>query len=478
MKALLGSSCGGGGVPVVPRILLPALIAGALTLAFLAGTRFAPLAPSVPPALVPRPLLHHVNAPPMRDDDGSAATTATAASVPTSCDYFFGADKWLGGKDVCNISLALKHSADAAAQGGCLPASASRDGCPLRPRMLVTHTWFETFDFDDESAMRKASLLIRAWMLTQDLRRSRLVIWASRIVLPTSGGGGGTPQWFTQFAPYATIRVFDYDAEVASTPLALSQHFSTWARFTNNRTHEQQPLALQSDVVRNVLLHNHGGLYVDTDAVPLRDLWDLTAGLGLNWIPKFFNFIANSHLMYVRCPRSALARRRLEHMTLFVPGQPSAWPKNASVETGDAWVYNDALSDHVRASQALRFNLTEDAQEIRAYRALPASAWEDLEVPLPITWFDSWWACHGPPPYNETSDFFRRTACEGVYVWHRLTKHREDDEFELGKHSGATEFWREIYEGDTGYDYKRIRLTPWGDVRPRVLTGGLNCSSS
>jgi len=384
-------------------------------------------------------------------------------ALPESCDYFYGREKFLDG--ICNITLALKNAADASDAGGCVPAAAESADCPRRPPFLVTHTWFNIFSFKDDVAMRKTALLLRAWMLTQDLRRSRFVVWAST-VLPDGQNASLVP-WFAQFAPYVSLRPFDYATEIASTPLSLSRHFNTWERFDE---HTRGLLALQSDVFRNVILYNHGGLWLDTDAVPLRDLWDISAGLGLQFVPKFKGFIANGHLMYVRCARSALARRRLEHMSLFPLNHADAWPRAPSAG-GESWVYNDALSDYARASQAVRYNLSQDGEEIR-YRGLPAGAWEDLEVPFPITWFDSWWACHGPPPYN-TSDFFRRTACEGVYVWHRLTKHIKGHSTELGPFSGATEFWDEIFDGPD-HDHKRVR--PEWPAEPRILTGGLICS--
>jgi hypothetical protein len=386
-------------------------------------------------------------------------------SIPTqACSYFFDPDKFRDA--ACNITLAIKYSAEAAQAGGCVPSDALERNCK-KPTKLTAHTWFMELDFGNEDGMKRLSLFLRAWMLTQDLRRSQLTVWASFSPASAMYNVTHPPPWIHQFSPYISLRMFDYEREIATTPLSLSRHFESWARF-DNHTHGNLPL--QSDLVRNVLLFNYGGLWLDTDSVPLRDLWDLTVGLGLQFVPKFHNFIANNHIMYVSCPRSALARRRLEHISLFPQEFPEAWPRTPSAG-GSGWIFNDALSEYVRASQAVKYNLSRDAEGIDA-RSLPLNAWSDIEVPFPMNWFDTWWPCGGARARNN-SDFLRMTACKGTYIWHRLTKYKKGDAHELGPNTGADEFWDEIYDSTQEHDYKRIRAQ-WPED-PIVLTGGVEC---
>jgi Glycosyltransferase sugar-binding region containing DXD motif len=250
--------------------------------------------------------------------------------------------------------------------------------------------------------------------------------------------------------------------------LFLSRHFINWTRF-DSRT--SKLIALQSDVIRNILLFNYGGLWLDTDAVPLRDLWDITAGVGLQFIPKFERGIANGHVMHALCPKSPLARRRLESMMLFPIDHPNSWPRR-STAFGNDWVFNDALSEQVRASQALKYNLPLNAEDID-FERVPAGAWLDLEVPFPIAWFDNWWACHGlMRARNNGTDFLRKTACNGAYIYHRLTKHIKGDPETWGPNSGGDQFWDEIY-GGPAHDYKAVQ-SAWS-LEPVVLTGGASC---
>lgn len=83
-------------------------------------------------------------------------------------------------------------------------------------------------------------------------------------------------------------------------------------------------------------------MWIDADAVPLRDMWDITAGLDLHFSPKFRNAHFNNHVLYVPCPGTALTKRRLQLATMFPYDYPDAWPRNP-VTGLHGWVYNDAL---------------------------------------------------------------------------------------------------------------------------------------
>jgi hypothetical protein len=362
--------------------------------------------------------------------------------LPQACNFFFSRAKYNSPGH-----LASMYAADATSQGGCVPYA-----YPCDRQVLHTHTWLRTFDFKDESASKKLILLLRAWMITQDLRRSCFNLWISSIK------DNHLPAWLEEYAPYVVVRHFSYDKESASTPLALSRHFATLESFNKTFTtdHAEKPgmvITSTSNVVRNLILHNYGGLWLDSDAVPLRDLWEITVGLGLAFMSKLKGHHANNHVIYVPCSHSALAKRRLQTITMFNWQYPDAWPIFPSSGTR-LWVYNDGLSEQIRRQQAIMYNNTNDGEEINP-DTLPETAWSDLEVPFPIHWFDPSWG-----RATDSDEFRRSVICERAFLWHRLTKHGKNQSF--GPHSGCDELWAEILE------------TMW-TVDPKELTGGVTC---
>jgi hypothetical protein len=365
-----------------------------------------------------------------------------------ACDFFLSIEKFRDPTCPRHIPLA----AEVAKHGGCVPPSA-RTGCPPST-ILLAHTWVQSLD---GSSRPRLELLLRAWLKTQDLRRSRFYLW-------TTGGRVSdnktafVPDWLHRFAPYVTLRQFDYDHEAQATPLALSRHFAAWE--TINATTHGLP-GLQSDLIRNILVHNYGGLWLDTDAVPLRDLWDITQGLGLHFIPKFRGRHANGHVLFAPCPRSPLSRRRLEAISMYPWNITESWPR-ASTTGLKHWIWNDAISEHVRASQSIKYNLTHQMEAIDG-RALSAGAWNDIEFAFPMQWFDPLWTYGGP---KNTTEFRRRMVCSGAYIWHRLTKHAyRDSTANFGAGSGCDALWDEIFSDE-------IDVL---SVQARVLTGSERC---
>jgi hypothetical protein len=361
--------------------------------------------------------------------------------LPEACAFFYGGDKFKGPSNGRHLDFAANASRD----GGCVPLLAQR-GCQPEP-VLITHTWIWSIDGPTPQLL----LLLRAWMITQDLRRSRFYMWATAMT-------SIHPEWLEQFSPYVTLRMFDYDHETRGTPLSLSKHFSSWDVF-NATTYASK--AVQSDVIRNVILYNYGGLWLDNDAVPLRDLWPISAGLGLHFVPKFAGRHVNNHVMFSPCPRSPLLRRRLQALLLFPRNYPDAWPRDSNSKQR-SWAWNDALSEHVRDWQALAYNVTQPMQFVDP-STLAKDAWNDLEFAFPMQWFDPLWV--SGKPYN-TSSFRRRMVCSGAYVWHRLTKHQYNSSGSTwGPQSGCDDLWDEI-------------LSDTADIRSldaRVLTGAETC---
>lgn len=204
------------------------------------------------------------------------------------------------------------------------------------------------------------------------------------------------PARFREYYPYVTLHIFNYTCEIVGTPLQQSRHFDSWDKLLGASI----DVGVLSDIVRNLLLHNYGGIWLDNDAVPLRDLWNITAVLGLQMVPKFHGSFTNGHFLYIRCPRSALARRRLEHLVLFPCKYQDAWPRTPL--TGNMLrVYNDALPEHILAVQAARYNISKEIDgDLTSISLLPVIVYDDLQVPMTVVWFDPWWVCNDCPHFS------------------------------------------------------------------------------
>lgn len=337
---------------------------------------------------------------------------STAALKPSaSCSYFMNASKF---DDACDPRSAVHHAALAAAAGGCQPSGAPEE---LLFHMYSTHlgNWVQ--------------LMVKAWALTQDLRRSKLIIWLPSAEVDKHTGNS----MLTSLDPHVSLKAFDYQKEIAGTPLELSAHFNNQTKILEGM--DDMRLTSFSDIIRLVLLHNYGGVWLDSDAVPLRDLWNITAGVGLSFLPKFVNDFSNNHFIYINRPRSALARRRLQIMVAYPYNFEAAWPRKFLHPT-KGWLYNVGLTEHVLLDQAILYSLPSDGHSIPDATALPDGAWDNVELAYPLGWFDPWWGCE-----KNLLTFKDAVPCRNFFVFHRLNKgHAPDVETKFG----ITEFRQEI----------------------------------
>lgn len=412
---------------------------------------------------------------------GAASANSSKPVLTPACEYFFGEGKF---EDMCDASKAAKFAAEAVAQGSCvLESPRGKPGQATRP--LRFHLWVINIPWEDDDRMRWLMLTLKAWLITQDLERSVLTFWTSaddvqqykeylqKVKSTTKEINGSTP--FTLFedpdySQYIEMKVFNYDEEIKATPLELSTYWRNWTAVAGDigpkAALNAAPSVPLSDIVRSILLHNYGGIWLDTDAVPLRDLYNISVGVGLQFIPKWGGSkwggdggFSNSHVMWIAHPRAPLARRRLEHMLLFPYSFPEAWPRQP--QTGlKSWVFNDALPEHTRADQAQLYGLPPGSSSIPNPGQLPQHVLEDIEIPFPLGWFDPIWPCE--KDLYET--FAQSVECKSFFVWHRLNKpqDRPNDAKYLGMHA----LW-EVIEG--AYDRREIT------VAPTVLTTGIPC---
>ena len=102
---------------------------------------------------------------------------------------------------------------------------------------------------------RKQALPVKAFFATQDLSKCSLTVWSDRDL--------SRSEWLAPFAGRLSLRVYDAGDEARGTP--LERH---------PRVYRQRDARVyrDGDLFRILVLHNHGGVYVDMDTVLLRSL--------------------------------------------------------------------------------------------------------------------------------------------------------------------------------------------------------------
>lgn len=93
-------------------------------------------------------------------------------------------------------------------------------------------------------------------MILQDLRNTELILWADD---PDSIVNNNTRPFFEGFASNIRVHKFDYAAEVQGTVLEGDPYWGSEAAI--RASVPEGKLASYSDLVRYILLHNHGGLW-------------------------------------------------------------------------------------------------------------------------------------------------------------------------------------------------------------------------
>lgn len=113
---------------------------------------------------------------------------------------------------------------------------------------------------------------IKAYLLTQNLIKTQLWLWTESIDTIVTDN---TRNFFHTFSDVITIKVFSWDEEIKDTPLAGHEYCSNYSHF-KLRFDFESFLPGYEDLVRHVLLFTYGGLWIDNDAVLLRDVYPVT----------------------------------------------------------------------------------------------------------------------------------------------------------------------------------------------------------
>ncbi|HEV2909443.1 MAG TPA: glycosyltransferase [Candidatus Eremiobacteraceae bacterium] len=152
---------------------------------------------------------------------------------------------------------------------------------------------------------RKQALPVKAFFATQDLSQCSLVLWSDEDL---SGN-----EWLEPFASQLTCRIYAPDVEARGTPLQDRPALY----------HQQDGRVWRdSDLFRTLVLHNHGGVYVDMDVVLLRSLGAL---LDREFLYQWDDFDGeyNGAIMHLR-KRSEFARELIQGI-VEIPAGESNW---------------------------------------------------------------------------------------------------------------------------------------------------------
>lgn len=260
----------------------------------------------------------------------------------------------------CNMTLVTEKIHRILGQGGCLRPTYSTTKTILFHMYLTGIRWTEEGYY----------LSMKAYLITQDLRRTQLIIWTDNSTMKLLANN----QFFKKCHPYIQVQVFDYEYEIRNTPLEKHSFFHSGGSLLR-----VLGASTFSDIVRNLLLHNYGHVWLDNDALPLRDLLSITTGIGYQFIPAFTHH-SNGHILFLY-PHSKLSVRILRNLVQFsmkfdpekkqhVPDQWPMQPRTGLI----SWAFNDALPLLTKTQE--QSNITEDDNR---------QFWYD------IGWFDPLW---------------------------------------------------------------------------------------
>jgi hypothetical protein len=157
----------------------------------------------------------------------------------------------------------------------------------------------------------KPALGLKSFFATQDLSRFACWLWLERA--DAVANAAANPH-LAPFLPFLRIRHFDFATESAGTPFA--EH--AWVR----ATHLPVP---RTDLARLAILHHHGGIYSDLDAVFLRDLGALLHLVGDAEFCFQWSYLPRGTQAFIRLQRhGATVRRLMESACRHRSGHPTS----------------------------------------------------------------------------------------------------------------------------------------------------------
>lgn len=326
----------------------------------------------------PRSLLQSTNT-----QNGSAISTLAPLQLleaDSVCTFFQSGrsdpvaplyDKW-GKYDLCEMADADKWIRRASTR--CHDCVSSEDLCSQhRIPKLKIHMYLNHLDPDNW----QANLLpMKAYLLTQNLFKTHLYLWTDS---PHTIVNENTKPFFDMFADAISVKQFDWDHEVPQTPLKGHPYFTNHAQV---KTDFAGYMPGYSDLVRSLLLYNHGGLWVDGDALLLRDVYPITIQVGYQFIMRY----VNTHIFYMKA-KSPLGRRILELIHQLPFEDSDEWRQKILVDTCGAVGYVP-YTDFEKGRDFYNFCM------FRMILASEENKGNDLDNVLfdhPLGWWDQHW---------------------------------------------------------------------------------------
>lgn len=299
------------------------------------------------------------------------------------CEFFaasevdYGEEQldWAGGHGLCTQDYTETYFE--AAAFNCLSCIDGADVCS-RPPLLLFHQYL------DATQWEAGLLSLKSYLLTQDLRNSYVYLWTSdpRQVLEQNREGAA---FLYAFQKHIRFRKVKWGRLIKGTPLEGHSFFGSEARLK-----KLLPPAAYSDVLRLLLLHKYGGVWIDNDVILMRDWRPLVVNVGYQFVMRWMN----NHVLHIR-RRSKLSYHLL-NFTASIPYSPSTVRKVVSdiceplgyapispAEYGNADVYNGCV-----LNAGLRFGKPPGTAGTRVTSSRgPGALFE-----YPLGWFDPAWA--------------------------------------------------------------------------------------
>ncbi|KAG2450104.1 hypothetical protein HYH02_000208 [Chlamydomonas schloesseri] len=204
-------------------------------------------------------------------------------------------DPWNWGPfHICDTS-ALPRWLEAAA-ANCFDCSKRRPVCGPTAPQLHFHVYFQKWSQHWKYDLQT----YQAFLLTQNLHRARLTVWVDNATAVLAHPAG---QFLQKYAEFISVQEVVWERAVVGTPL---QSHSFWRDGALVRKNIYTAAGF-ADVLRLLLLYQHGGVWLDTDVVLLQDMYPPTVQIGYQFAMRW----TNNHVMYLR-RGSPLGRRMLQ----------------------------------------------------------------------------------------------------------------------------------------------------------------------
>ena len=125
-----------------------------------------------------------------------------------------------------------------------------------RANVTLFHIFLNLSPRDLKLRLPHLFIQVKAFLLSQDLSKTRLIIWTS----DANTNGLQKLVFFSTHQAYVSIKAFHLDRAIQGTPLAsvlVGKSLNSLRRLVGQET--------TNEIVAHLILHHHGGLYLNMD---------------------------------------------------------------------------------------------------------------------------------------------------------------------------------------------------------------------